>query len=80
MYPGPGSNRYFRRNWCLRPARLPIPPPGQAGRENKKHSDVSLINYSRPNALNTIVMSCPDWSDYSIEDIDVVVIAKEAST
>ncbi len=28
MYPEPGSNRHSRRNWFLRPARLPIPPSG----------------------------------------------------
>ncbi len=28
LYPEPGSNRHSRRNWCLRPARLPIPPSG----------------------------------------------------
>ncbi len=28
MYPGPESNRHVRRHWCLRPTRLPIPPPG----------------------------------------------------
>ena len=28
MYPEPESNRHVRRHWCLRPTRLPIPPPG----------------------------------------------------
>ena len=27
-YPDPGSNRDALRHWCLRPARLPIPPSG----------------------------------------------------
>ena len=27
-YPGPGSNRHELLHWCLRPTRLPIPPPG----------------------------------------------------
>ena len=26
-YPEPGSNRHGSPHWCLRPARLPIPPP-----------------------------------------------------
>ena len=29
MYPDPGSNRDEFPHWCLRPARLPIPPSGQ---------------------------------------------------
>ena len=28
MYPEPGSNRHGLLHWCLRPARLPIPPSG----------------------------------------------------
>ena len=28
MYPEPGSNRHGLPHWCLRPARLPIPPSG----------------------------------------------------
>ena len=28
-YPEPGSNRHGLLHWCLRPARLPIPPSGQ---------------------------------------------------
>ena len=28
MYPDPGSNRDGLLHWCLRPARLPIPPSG----------------------------------------------------
>ena len=27
-YPDPGSNRDELPHWCLRPARLPIPPSG----------------------------------------------------
>ncbi len=27
-YPGPESNRHGRSHWCLRPTRLPVPPPG----------------------------------------------------
>ena len=27
-YPDPGSNRDGLPHWCLRPARLPIPPSG----------------------------------------------------
>lgn len=27
-YPDPGSNRDGLLHWCLRPARLPIPPSG----------------------------------------------------
>ena len=27
-YPDSGSNRDALRHWCLRPARLPIPPSG----------------------------------------------------
>ena len=27
-YPEPGSNRHGSPHWCLRPARLPIPPSG----------------------------------------------------
>ena len=30
MYPDPGSNRDGLLHWCLRPARLPIPPSGLA--------------------------------------------------
>ena len=30
MYPDPGSNRDGLPHWCLRPARLPIPPSGQS--------------------------------------------------
>ena len=29
LYPDPGSNRDGLPHWCLRPARLPIPPSGQ---------------------------------------------------
>ena len=29
-YPDPGSNRDGLLHWCLRPARLPIPPSGLA--------------------------------------------------
>ena len=29
LYPDPGSNRDGLLHWCLRPARLPIPPSGQ---------------------------------------------------
>ena len=28
VYPDPGSNRDGLLHWCLRPARLPIPPSG----------------------------------------------------
>ena len=28
QYPDPGSNRDGLPHWCLRPARLPIPPSG----------------------------------------------------
>ena len=28
QYPEPGSNRHGLPHWCLRPARLPIPPSG----------------------------------------------------
>ena len=28
-YRGSESNRHFRRNWILNPARLPVPPPRQ---------------------------------------------------
>ena len=28
LYPEPGSNRHGLLHWCLRPARLPIPPSG----------------------------------------------------
>ncbi len=28
LYPEPESNRHALRHWCLRPTRLPIPPPG----------------------------------------------------
>ena len=28
-YPDPGSNRDGLLHWCLRPARLPIPPSGR---------------------------------------------------
>ena len=30
MYPEPGSNRHGLLHWCLRPARLPIPPSGRS--------------------------------------------------
>ena len=30
-YPDPGSNRDRLLHWCLRPARLPIPPSGPHG-------------------------------------------------
>ena len=29
-YPEPGSNRHGLLHWCLRPARLPIPPSGHS--------------------------------------------------
>lgn len=29
LYPDPGSNRDGLPHWCLRPARLPIPPSGR---------------------------------------------------
>ena len=28
LYPDPGPNRDGLPHWCLRPARLPIPPSG----------------------------------------------------
>ena len=31
LYPEPGSNRHGLLHWCLRPARLPIPPSGREG-------------------------------------------------
>ena len=31
LYPEPGSNRHGLLHWCLRPARLPIPPSGLEG-------------------------------------------------
>ena len=31
-YPDPGSNRDELLHWCLRPARLPIPPSGRGSR------------------------------------------------
>ena len=30
LYPDPGSNRDGLPHWCLRPARLPIPPSGHS--------------------------------------------------
>ena len=36
QYPEPGSNRHGLPHWCLRPARLPIPPSGlQCGCKDK---------------------------------------------
>ena len=34
-YPEPGSNRHGLLHWCLRPARLPIPPSGLAHHDGK---------------------------------------------
>ena len=33
LYPDPGSNRDGLPHWCLRPARLPIPPSGLLWRQ-----------------------------------------------
>ena len=35
QYPEPGSNRHGLPHWCLRPARLPIPPSG-LGLKNRR--------------------------------------------
>ncbi len=40
-YPGPGSNRHELPHWCLRPARLPIPPPGQIRSANV---EINILN------------------------------------
>ena len=34
-YPDSGSNRDALRHWCLRPARLPIPPSGHAHKDTQ---------------------------------------------
>ena len=34
-YPEPGSNRHGLLHWCLRPARLPIPPSGLLSRAGR---------------------------------------------
>ena len=59
-YPDPGSNRDGLPHWCLRPARLPIPPSGHTlyrdcgckDRENfllrKKFSPLFSFYFSRP--------------------------------
>ena len=41
-YPEPGSNRHGLLHWCLRPARLPIPPSGPMV------ARVSLLEGGRP--------------------------------
>ena len=62
LYPDPGSNRDGLPHWCLRPARLPIPPSGHTlyrdcgckDRENflprKKFSLLFSFYFSRPAA------------------------------
>lgn len=35
VYPDSGSNRDALRHWCLRPARLPIPPSGPKRMDNE---------------------------------------------
>ena len=42
VYPEPGSNRHGLLHWCLRPARLPIPPSGPLV------ARVSLLEGGRP--------------------------------
>ena len=47
-YPDPGSNRDGFPHWCLRPARLPIPPSGlkRVQRYAKKLNNKQIImNY-----------------------------------
>ena len=51
MYPEPGSNRHaFKGHWCLRPARLPIPPSGR-----KRDGKYSGIIFSSKNIYNRLI-------------------------
>ena len=47
MYPDPGSNRDGLPHWCLRPARLPIPPSGLQKR---------VQGQCKPNAEELVLM------------------------
>ena len=45
LYPDPGSNRDGLPHWCLRPARLPIPPSGLlSGCKGTKKKGKNKIN------------------------------------
>ena len=47
QYPDPGSNRDGLPHWCLRPARLPIPPSGliAGAKLEKKWHTAKFFNY-----------------------------------
>jgi hypothetical protein len=51
----------------------------ELGRENRKHSDLLLINYSSPNTLNASFIAGPNGANYTVENIDVIVIPEEPS-
>ena len=54
LYPDPGSNRDGLLHWCLRPARLPIPPSGQIALGLFAVAKV-LIIFELANFLRTIL-------------------------
>ena len=54
-YPEPGSNRHALRHWCLRPARLPIPPSGHFSQTRCK----STIFILTDNVLSKKFYLCP---------------------
>ena len=47
-YPEPGSNRHGLLHWCLRPARLPIPP---SGRDNAGAKVVFMVDKAKEKAI-----------------------------
>ena len=50
LYPDPGSNRDGSPHWCLRPARLPIPPSGLL-RVQRYYFFLILQNFSLKNSF-----------------------------
>ena len=56
QYPETGSNRHGLLHWCLRPARLPIPPSGQMTSFSKTLCKVSAF-YLMPQILVIKVVS-----------------------
>ena len=60
-YPEPGSNRHSHySHWCLRPARLPIPPSGRCGdRYALSTSCKSSNNFDNSKVLYLCLLSFP---------------------
>ena len=63
-YPEPGSNRHGLLHWCLRPARLPIPPSGLVSVGNRESAlDVTEV-------VDLLVKECKDIANcVNMQDI-----------